>query len=153
MAYRGLLGFRHAEVFWHTKEKFRISKQIFSVWQYILKCLGLTRWFCYESETNEQPIRFNFDVELCRPILPQNQILCPGLCLHLLTWDPCIFHLYNVYQTWSCYILYNFTNVYFISINKWQEPTSFSYSLLLGQSQLKLQVKYFTVERAAKNYY
>ena len=34
----------------------------------------------------------------------------------------------------------NFNNVYFISKNKWQELTSFSYSLLLGQSQLKLQV-------------
>ena len=34
----------------------------------------------------------------------------------------------------------NFTNVYFISVNKWQELTSFIYSLLLGQSQLKLQV-------------
>ena len=34
----------------------------------------------------------------------------------------------------------NFTNVYFILMNKWQELTSFGYSLLLGESQLKLQV-------------
>ena len=34
----------------------------------------------------------------------------------------------------------NFTNVYFISMNKWQELISFTYSLLLGQSQLKSQV-------------
>ena len=35
-----------------------------------------TRWFRNEYETNQQPIRFNFDVEFFRSILPYNQILC-----------------------------------------------------------------------------
>ena len=35
-----------------------------------------TRWFYHESETNWQPIRFNFNVEFCRPILSYNNIFC-----------------------------------------------------------------------------
>ena len=39
--------------------------------------LTYSRWFRYERDTNlKQSTRLNFDVGLCRPILPYNQILC-----------------------------------------------------------------------------
>ena len=59
-----------------------------------------------------------------------------------LIWDPCICNLYNLCQAGSNYTLQlhasNLTNVHLISLNKQQDHTSFCYSLLLGQCQLKL---------------
>ena len=54
----------------------------------------------------------------------------------ILIWDPCIFNVNNLCQTESW--VGNRTNVSFISTNKWQQHSSFCYSFLLGQFQLKL---------------
>ena len=64
-----------------------------------IQCI-LSRWFRYESETNRQPIKFNFDVDFCRPVLPRNQ---SSTCI-IRIWDLCILNLYSLWQSWSNYI-------------------------------------------------
>ena len=95
-----------------------------------------SRWFCYESEMNWQPITINFDVEFCRPILPHNQILCLHLFnLRFLDFQslqplPNWIQLHTS-ETWPLIM-------HLIRMNEKREHTLFCYSLPSAQFQLML---------------
>ena len=59
-----------------------------------------TRWFRYECESNQQPIRFNFDVEFYGP---SYLTVRSSLCI-ILIWDPSVSDLYDLCQTGSSYL-------------------------------------------------
>ena len=101
------------------------------------------RWFRYECETSQQPIRFNFDVEFCRPILPHSQILS----LHHFNLRYLHFQYLQSLSNWiqlpssetsPVFTLFQWTN---------NENTLTSVTALYQASSSS---SYFSVERAAK---
>ena len=102
------------------------------------------RWFRYESETNQQPIRFNMDEEFVHPVLPHNQILC----LHHFNLSSMCFKSLQSLPNWIQLHMSGTSAI--CSLFQWinSKNTSFYCSLLLGNFQLEL----LTVERAIKIY-
>ena len=107
----------------------------------------LSRWFRYESETNQQPIRFNFDVEFCRPVLPYNQILWLHHLKLISLYFQSLQSLPNLIllHTWGispkCALHFNeqITRIHILLLQPSIRPVP-----------AEVTSKYFTVERAAK---